>query len=81
MDSCRRAIITFYLSKDARMSAKHCDDCGINLGKRYKALDGRHLCSKCRGLRAEAFEIVLHEITHRTKQERLLSDKRKYKQR
>ena len=59
------------------MSVKYCDDCGKKLGKRYKALDGRYLCSECRGLRAKAFEFILGEVTHKTKAERLSMSARK----
>lgn len=59
------------------MAAKNCDDCGKALPKRYKALDGRYLCTKCRELRAEAFDFILYELTHRTKQERLARAGRK----
>jgi hypothetical protein len=58
------------------MATKFCDDCNGKLGKRYQALDGRYLCSRCRGLRAEAFEIILEELTHRTRNERLMLDAR-----
>ena len=61
------------------MSTKTCDDCGKDLGKRYKALDGRFLCSACRGFRAEALDSILFELTRRTRQERLKDVRRKWK--
>ena len=61
------------------MCKAQCDDCNVVLGKKYVALDGRYLCSKCRGLRAEAFELILEELSHRSRQERLLVASRKKK--